>query len=129
MDSSRFISRVLGLYLVILNTVLFFHQQEYLTVLQSLSYDPALIFVLSMWLIGLGLVMIICHNIWRWNWRLLVTLLCWLTFIKGLGLLIYPNFILRTVQSMAIHPHQLMISLIIDFILGLVLCYFAFNKS
>ncbi len=53
-----------------------------------------------LWLTGLitfvmGAVIVALHNVWSADWRVLVTLLGWLTAIKGAVILLFPSSMLR----------------------------------
>ncbi len=50
----------------------------------------------------LGLVLIEIHNVWIFSWPLIITIIGWLLFLRGVFLLVIPN----TVMSMAKILHQ-----------------------
>jgi len=38
-----------------------------------------------------GLAIVLFHNLWVWDWRLIVTLFGWNALLKGAWLVIYPG--------------------------------------
>jgi hypothetical protein len=56
-----------------------------------------------LWLTGLitfvmGTVVVALHNVWSTDWRLLVTLLGWLTLVKGAIIMLFPSSITLVYQ-------------------------------
>lgn len=43
----------------------------------------------------LGLITVVLHNVWVWDWRLAVTVLGWTTMIKGMEKIILPERVHR----------------------------------
>ena len=41
--------------------------------------------------LAIGFPLVTFHNIWVWNWSLLITIIGWLAIFKGLALLIAPQ--------------------------------------
>lgn len=46
----------------------------------------------------LGLVTVVAHNIWVWDWPLVITILGWSTLIKGVMKVGFPNHINKRAQ-------------------------------
>ena len=46
----------------------------------------------------LGLATIVWHNVWVFDWRVMITLLGWFTFIKGIQKIGFPNHIREQAQ-------------------------------
>jgi len=47
-----------------------------------------------------GLVTVALHNIWALDWRLVITLLGWVTLIKGIMKIAFPEFIHQQAQRL-----------------------------
>ena len=46
----------------------------------------------------MGLVTVILHNVWAWNWTLVITILGWSTLIKGISKIGFPEQIHKQAQ-------------------------------
>lgn len=46
----------------------------------------------------LALVTIILHNVWAFDWRVVITLLAWNTLVKGITKIGFPEFIHKQAQ-------------------------------
>jgi uncharacterized protein YacL len=129
MDSSKFLSRILGLYLLIVSTAMFVNMQQFSANVNQLMHEPSLLFVVGIFTVIIGLLMVVSHNIWQWNWRVLITIIAWLSLIKGASILFFPLFIDKLSTLFVQNSKFAYVSAVIDFILGLILCYFGFRRG
>src|SRR5437867_102293 len=96
MDVSKFLSKVIGVYLIIISIVMFVNMPQFITYVKSLINDTSLLFVTGFFTLILGLLMVVSHNIWQWNWRVIVTIFAWIVLLKGASIILYPQFIDKT---------------------------------
>jgi len=47
----------------------------------------------------MGLVTVILHNVWVWDWPLVITILGWSTLLKGIFKIGFPEMIHKQAQS------------------------------
>ncbi len=128
MDISKFLSKVLGLYLVIVTTAMFVNMQQFIINVTNLVNDKPLMLVTAFFTLILGLLMVVSHNIWQWNWRVLITLFAWIALLKGASILVYPQFIDSATQAFLQNTTAAYVAACIDFALGILLCYFGFRR-
>ncbi len=58
---------------------------------RSLVENPEHILWVSLLLLPMGLVIVFGHNIWTWEWRVIVTVFGWLITIKYTFYLLWPQ--------------------------------------
>lgn len=46
----------------------------------------------------LGLVTVVLHNVWVYNWTVMITILGWVTLLKGIGKIAFPEHVRRQAQ-------------------------------
>lgn len=46
----------------------------------------------------LGLATVIVHNVWTWNWEVAITILGWMTLLKGIIKTVFPGEINKKAQ-------------------------------
>ncbi len=46
----------------------------------------------------LGLVTVVLHNVWVWDWRVAITILGWATLLKGIEKIAFPGRINKAAQ-------------------------------
>ena len=128
MDASKFLGKVMGLYLIVISIAMFTNMPLFLNNIDKVIHDPQLMFISGFMTLIVGLLMVVSHNIWKWNWQGLITLIAWLTLLKAVSLTLYPQFIdnvsMMFIQNMSIAYT----TAVVDFILGLILSYMAFNR-
>lgn len=88
---SLVLAQILGIYLIIMGMMVLVCPRPLDDFISSIDSHPALAFLAATMAIILGIVMIVFHNLWVWDWRLIVTLIAWLTLIKGLVWMIIPE--------------------------------------
>jgi vacuolar-type H+-ATPase subunit I/STV1 len=83
-----FLSRLIGLYCLLIVPAMFIHRQATLDSLAGILHNPSLILVLGVFTLAIGLAMVLAHNIWSGGALLVVvTIVGWIALIKGLFLL------------------------------------------
>lgn len=128
MERSKFIAKILGIYLLIISIAMLIHMHQFSSLISSLINNESLMFIIGCFTLILGLLIIISHNVWQWNWRVLVTIVGWCAFLKGLSIILFPYAVdqlsILFIQNLSFEY----IAACIDLTLGLVLTYFGFKK-
>lgn len=127
MDLSKFLAKVLGPYLIIVS-VLILLQGNFTARLEHLLSNADLLFVTGFFTLILGLLMVVAHNHWQKDWTLIITIISWLTLLKGLSLLVYPEHLIRISQYFIYNKVALYLSAGLDIILGLILSYEGYSS-
>jgi hypothetical protein len=96
MDSTLFLAKFWGWYLIIFFLILSFNPKRIKQIFTDLK-DEKFLIITSFIAIIVGLINILFHNIWEPSWRLIITLIGWMSLFIGLALFIFPN---RTIPSL-----------------------------
>jgi hypothetical protein len=129
MELSRQLGKIFGIYLVIVSIAIAIHIDQFILLVNAFITDKPLIFLSSFFTLILGIVLIVIHSVWEWSWRLLITIFSWIIFIKGICLLVYPQY-LNSFTSVYAQNHDWLYSFaVINFIIGLILLYCGFKKA
>ena len=94
METSLFLAKFWGWYLIIFFLILSFNPKRIKQIFEDLKDEKFLIITSFVSLI-VGLLNILFHNIWEPDWRLIITLIGWSSLFIGLSLFIFPK---RTVD-------------------------------
>ncbi|MCL9684841.1 hypothetical protein [Legionella maioricensis] len=129
MDTSKFLSKVLGLYLLIIGVAMFVDMHQFTRYVYKLVNDAPLMFVTGFFTLILGLLMVVSHNVWELHWRLIITIIAWLTLFKGASIIFFPEFIDHLSLSFVHHLNFAYASASFDFLLGALLTYLGFKRS
>jgi hypothetical protein len=91
--SSRtiFLGRLIGLSCILVALAMLIHKQATVDVLTALLHNAPTLFVLALIRVISGLAMVLGHNVWSGGaLPVLVTLIGWITLIKGALFLFLP---------------------------------------
>ena len=125
MELSIFLAKAWGLFIVV----------QYLGVLMNIKQQKMILSKIENNLtlqmsgviaLGIGIAQVLGHNIWVFNWIGLITLLGWISFIKGLMILIVPGYMVKSGKKFS-EGNWHTLTMVIVFILGIYLLYAGFT--
>jgi len=125
MSMSILIARIGALVYLSTGLGVFINPAYFRKVVDDLVKSSGLVYVSALMALILGCLMVAVHNVWVWNWTVLITLLGWGAILKGVLALILPEPVMAL-------SHRFTKMKILNyvgglvFILGLVLGYFGF---
>ncbi|OMP29988.1 hypothetical protein [Mangrovimonas sp. DI 80] len=90
MDTSVFLTKFWGWYLIIFFFVLSFNPKRIRQIFKDLRNEKFLILTAFIAIL-VGLLNILFHNIWEMNEKLIITLIGWASLFIGLALFIFPK--------------------------------------
>lgn len=103
MEVSIFLGRALGVYLLIISLSMLFNPRVFYNTFQQWSQQPGVITLTAFISIMLGILMVLVHNVWTLDWRIVVTLIAWLILIKGIVRLNFPHAVPKTMTYFEQH--------------------------
>jgi putative exporter of polyketide antibiotics len=126
-----FLSRLLGLYCIICALSMMVRKQAILAMVTALLDNPMAMFLLGIFTLLAGLAMILAHNLWSGHpLVVIVTLVGWLTLIKGLLFLFLPPQMAAGLFLNGLHYQQLFyLYTAINLVLGAYLAYAGFKSK
>src|SRR6516164_7197336 len=85
---TRFLSKLIGLYLILISVAMAIHKQATVDTMNALVRNAPELLVTGMIAVAAGLAIVLGHNVWSGGARpVIVTLTGWLVLIKGVLLL------------------------------------------
>jgi len=127
MDNSIFLARLLGPTLAIVGIALVVHRKTFASVLQEFIVAHALSYLAGLIALAAGLALVLTHNVWSADWRVLITLIGWIALAKGLMLLLLPQFTNNVGNWFLAHRAAFLASAAFSFVIGAVLCGFGYS--
>lgn len=88
---SSFFAQLIGIYLVLICLSMLIQPERFKKIMNIVLGHPASLFICSATNILFALVILIPHNIWVASWPLLITIIGWLTLLKGILGLFFPE--------------------------------------
>lgn len=126
MNTSIFLAKLMGLYLVIISISVLINKNRMKSVIAELMKNSALQFVMGLNLLIIGLLLIISHNLWVSSWPIIITIIAWAVFIKGVLNVTFPNLAQRMTKPFLQSQSIPYFAILINFLLGIYLCYYGF---
>jgi hypothetical protein len=84
---TAFLSKLIGLFCVLYSLSMLAHRETTLSAVSALVAEPGALLVLGVVVLGLGIAMVLGHNVWSAGaLPIVVTIVGWLTLFKGLFL-------------------------------------------
>ena len=126
MSNSVFLARLLGPVMLVVGLAVF--ASGFREMAEEFMASKALMFLSGLLLMPAGLAIVLTHNIWALDWRVLITLLGWLAAIGGALRLFGPLFVVKAGHAMLNKPYFTSIAAAIWVVLGLLFCFFGYLR-
>ena len=95
MENSFVLAKFIGAFIVVIAIGLLANLKTYKQVMSEVSKNFALIYLSGLFTFLIGLTIVIYHNIWVMDWRLIITLFGWMALIKGIWLIVFPGSVAK----------------------------------
>lgn len=99
LTTSVFLARVIGLFGAISVFGILAHYKENLAIEEKAARNPTLLFLSSFVAIFLGVLVVVSHQVWTADWRVVITILGWAMLLKGVLRLFFPQLVLRLIEK------------------------------
>jgi len=126
MSNSLFLARLIGPVMLVVGLAVFTNQRGFREMAEEFLASRALMFLSGLILMPTGLAIVLAHNVWAADWRVLITLLGWLAAIGGALRLFGPLFVLKAGHAMLSQPYFTSIAAAVWVVLGLLFCFFGY---
>ena len=124
MNDSILLAKFWGWYLIIFFFILSFNPKRIKQIFNHL-HDEKFLIISSFFAIIVGLLNILFHNIWEPSWKLIITLIGWVSLFIGLSLFIFPKRTINILEFINIKLVQVIYTLL--FFTGLFLLNIVYN--
>lgn len=129
MKTTIFLAKAIGIYLIIIGSIICANPYQFSTYAYNLFYNSSTIFISGFFTLILGILMVLSHNVWEGNWRVIVTLIAWATLLKGAALILYPRYFTQFAYLFSQSTTFAYYLVVVQFFLGLLLLYFAYTRE
>ncbi|MES0403357.1 MAG: hypothetical protein ABUJ93_07615 [Hyphomicrobium sp.] len=123
METSLFLAQLIGPVLIVIGVGLLLKQTEFREMATDFLSSRALIFVSGLLTLVTGLAIVLTHNVWEFNWPVIITILGWLSVFGGVFRILFPDSVQSMGTSMLDKPAMMTVSGAIQIVLGLWLSY------
>lgn len=129
MQTSRFLARLLGPFIAIVGLGILLNPSGTMTLMSRMISDPGLIYFAVMVELLAGIALLLVHNVWIADWRVLITLTGWLAVIEATAWILAPERMQALYTPMLGSPGFAIAAAVIALIIGAVLLYYGYFEQ
>ena len=126
MDTSQLLARVIGPYMLITAIALFVNRASFKKIIADFQNQPTLMTIIGGFTLILGLLMLQFHNVWTTDWRVLITLIGWITTLKGATSILFPKLLVKMAGAYTDNDALLNIQATIAMFFGILMSYMGY---
>ncbi|MGE3066773.1 MAG: hypothetical protein AB7K67_14375 [Hyphomicrobiaceae bacterium] len=121
MNTSQFLARLIGPVMFVLGASMVINARIYTEMAAEFVASRALVYLAGAIALTAGLSIVLNHNVWVADWRILITLLGWLATIAGIFRLLFPDTVRSMGRTMFTSEKPVFITGIVWIALGAIL--------
>ena len=125
MDLSIYLARVFGIYLVVACVAMLVNRRHLSKILDDFSKSMGLVVFSGLMHLFLGLLVVVAHNVWTMDFRVLVTFIGWAGVVKGGLRILAPTKVSHLSEEFAVGK-KLVIWGLVWLAIGIYLLYSGF---
>lgn len=115
MDAQTFFTQFWGWLTVIITAMFFIRPVALHDVKRLIVEDRSFGLTYGYLSIFLGLASAILHNIWTWDWHVVITLIGWLALIKGIIVIAWPEISRNTPMKTRLKSTRIALAIVCAF--------------
>jgi hypothetical protein len=128
MQTSIFIARLLGPVLLVAGIAMLVNRKQLDAIIAEMLRSPLLLLLLGIIDFAVGLAIVLAHNLWVADWRLIITLLGWLLMVRGAVRMLLPEQAKALATKLLKDSRVICGGLAVTIALGVVLSYFGYAR-
>jgi hypothetical protein len=90
-QTSIFLAKLIGPVALVAAAGLFINTAAYRAMAREFLRSPALLYLSGLLTLTAGVAIVLAHNVWVADWRILITILGWLAVIGGAARILLPE--------------------------------------
>jgi hypothetical protein len=86
-------AKIIGIYFLAIGLAFLINTDRLKNIYRQVKNDENFLLLGGILALLIGAVVISLHNLWVWDWPVIITIVGWWSLIKGFALLVNPDFI------------------------------------
>ena len=128
MLTSIFIAKLMGPILLVVGISILIDEKSFRAMAKEVLGSRALIYLFGIIDLLLGLVLVTVHNVWVMDWRVIITLIGWISIVRGVVRMLCTSYIMKNGPKLLRKQGLLIGVAIVMLILGAVLSYYGYAQ-
>jgi hypothetical protein len=126
MNTSIFIARLVGPVMLVVASAIFLDTRGFRDMGKQLLSSRPLIFIAGMIPLVAGLSIVLTHNVWVKDWRVLITIFGWFAIFVGAFRIMFSQVVSKNGARMIAKPETLPTVATVLGVLGCIFAYFGY---
>jgi uncharacterized protein YjeT (DUF2065 family) len=126
MQTSLFLARLIGPVFLVIGVSIAADRTGFQAIAKEFLKSRALIYIAGLLALVPGLAIVLTHNVWVADWRVLITLLGWLSIIGGLFRVMFPQKVMTLGKAATKNPNTMLFSAGFMLVLGAILTFYGY---
>jgi hypothetical protein len=127
MLTSIFIAKLMGPILFVVGISILINEKSTRAMAKEVLGSHALIYIFGIVDLLLGLVLVTVHNVWVADWRVIITVIGWLSIVRGLVRILFAPRIIKIAPKLLRKQGMFMGIAIVMLIVGAVLSFYGYH--
>ena len=123
---SIFLAKVFAIYLLVSGCSLIKNHKKINGWILDFWDQDFLVYFTGVYTLIIGTLLIVSHNIWRLDPSIIITLLSWITFFKGVSLMFFPDSVKKFSNSFYKTQTGIYCASFFIFLFGFILFFYGF---
>lgn len=127
MPTSRFLAQLIGPTLLVIGLGMLVNREGSRAMAREFLQSRALIYLAGLLALVPGLAIVLVHNVWALDWRLIITLFGWLAVVGGVFRLLAPRQVTAIGETMVGSPGYMLAGGVVVLALGAILAFCGYS--
>lgn len=123
MELSIFLAKIIAIVYAAFGVSVLAGQVTMKKILKSFSESTALVLFTGMVAVVVGMLIVRSHNIWTYDWTVVITIIGWIAIVKGVAVLMLPETFIKLAK--AVKLPSVFIG-VLSIAIAIVFAYFGF---
>jgi hypothetical protein len=128
MATAIFLAKLIGPVMLVAAVSFLIHTRAYRAMAQEFMRSAALIYLSGILTMSAGLAIVLAHNVWALDWRVLITIFGWLALIGGAVRIALPEQTRTFGERMLRNDMTLRIGGGIWAVIGAIFCFYGYAR-
>ena len=127
MQTSIFLARLIGPVLLAAAFGMLLNEKAYRAMAKEALGSYALIYLTGILGLAAGLAIVLTHNVWVMDWRVIVTLFGWLAVAGGVLRILAPDRMREIGKNLVKNDNTRIVSALVTLAIGAVLSFYGYT--
>jgi uncharacterized membrane protein len=129
MQRSIYLAKLIGPVFAAIGIGMLLNTKVYLAMAEQAVGNHALIYISGLITLTAGIALVLAHNVWTGDWRLIITILGWLAVVGGTLRIVWPQMATQVGTNILSYPEVPMVAGFAVLVLGGVLSYYGYAEQ